>query len=279
VRTLILTVFAMLAFAGNSLLCRLALADGSIDPRSFTGLRILSGALILLPFLRARGAAAAGRSGSAAGALALILYAAAFSWAYVSLDAGMGALLLFGSVQLTMLLAGFVRGERLAPRQWLGFAAALVGLVVQCAPGLTAPEPAGAAAMVAAGVAWGAYTLLGRGAASPQRATARNFALAVPLAALLWALPLGELNWTERGVLYSVASGALTSGLGYVIWYAALGGHSRSSAAFVQLSVPVLAAVGGVVFLQEALTGRFVLAGTLILAGIAFALAKPADAS
>ena len=272
-RTALLTACAMLAFAGNSILCRLALADGAIDPNSFTAVRLTSGALVLLPFLRpVGGALPASSAWSPAGAIALIVYACAFSWAYVTLAAGMGALLLFGSVQLTMLATGLARGERMTRLQLVGLTLALSGLVVQCAPGITAPDPLGALMMIAAGVGWGVYSLLGRGSVAPRVSTARNFLLAAPVAVLVWFIPLGGVNISAEGTVLAAASGALTSGLGYVLWYAALRGHSTTSAAHVQLSVPVLAALGGVVLLNETLEARFAIAAALVLGGIAVAI-------
>ena len=268
-RTLGLTLLTLLAFAGNSILGRLALADGAIDPLTFSAVRLASGALILLPFLRAP--TAARQPWRPAAAFALLAYALPFSLAYVSLDAGVGALLLFGAVQVTMLGAGQLRGERLRPVQWLGGLLAILGFLVLVRPGLAAPAPGGAVLMTLAGVAWGVYSLLGRGLALPTLATARNFLLAAPLALLarlLISAPLPE----PRGLLLALISGALTSGLGYTLWYAALRGHTRTSAALVQLAVPVIAALGGALFLAEALTPRFFVSAGLTLGGIALAI-------
>lgn len=268
-RTVVLTLLTLLAFAGNSILGRLALADGAIDPLTFSAVRLLSGALILLPFLRAGGAARPPWRPIAA--LALLAYALPFSLAYVSLDAGVGALLLFGAVQVTMLGVGHLRGERLRPAQWLGGSLAVLGFLVLVRPGLTAPAPMGAALMTLAGVAWGTYSLLGRGLAQPTLATARNFLMAAPLA-LLVRLLVSAPRPEPRGLALAVASGALTSGLGYALWYAALRGHSRISAALVQLAVPVIAALGGAWLLAEALTPRLVASAGLTVGGIALAI-------
>ena len=275
-RTIGLTAVAMAAFAGNSVLCRLALAPGSIDPMSFTLVRIASGALVLWLLARARGTVS---GGSWRGALALIAYAAAFSLAYVSLPAGAGALLLFGAVQATMIIVGMLRGERLAPAQWFGLALAMAGLGVLLAPGVTAPPAGGAALMLAAGVAWGAYSLLGRGAAlDPLAATAGNFMRALPIAALLSIAAAAFFHASAAGVAYAVLSGAVASGLGYTIWYAALPGLSAAQAASVQLSVPVITALGSALLLGEALTLRLAAAALATLGGIALVIAQKARA-
>lgn len=269
-RILLLTVCALLAFAGNSLLCRVALRAGHIDPATFTALRIVSGSAVLWLLVRLR---RAGRpSGDWASALALVVYAAAFSFAYVTLSAGMGALLLFGAVQASMLFAGFAAGERLGAAQLAGLALAVGGLVFLVLPGIEAPGPFGAALMLAAGVAWGVYSLRGRRAGVPVLATAGNFLRAVPLAALA-ALPSWR-SWhaDDAGIVYALSSGILTSGLGYVVWYAALKGLSATRAAIAQLSVPVLAALGGVLLLDEVLTARLVIASCVILGGVALAI-------
>jgi drug/metabolite transporter (DMT)-like permease len=267
------TAVALVAFAANSILCRLALRDGSIEPLAFTALRLASGALVLAPFLRSRGEAPA-EPWNARSALALSLYAIAFSLAYLGLDAGVGALLLFGAVQATMIGAGLASGERPTPRRLSGLALACGGLVVLARPGAAAPPLASALLMVAAGVAWGVYSLVGRGVRAPTRSTARNFLLAAPLGLAAWALAPGAAPGA-RGVALALASGALTSGLGYVVWYAALRGHSATSAAAVQLLVPVLAAAGGVLALGESATPRLVLAGALTLGGVALAVLSP----
>ena len=260
---------AMLAFAGNSILCRMALAGGAIDPWSFTALRLASGALVLLPFLRGERDATGWNPRSA---LALFVYALGFSLAYVSLETGVGALLLFGAVQVTMLAAGWIQGERPNARQAAGLILAIVGVVALLAPGASAPEPLGALAMVAAGVAWGSYSLFGRGAARPARSSARNFVMCAPLAVALMFVVRGVDQLDGRGALLAVGSGALTSGLGYVLWYAALRGLSATSAAVVQLVVPALAALGGVLLLGEQLGPRLLIAGALTLGGVLLAL-------
>jgi drug/metabolite transporter (DMT)-like permease len=260
------------AFAANSLLCRAALGPERIDASSFTALRLGSGALTLA-LLTARSPRA--RGGSWASAVALFAYAIAFSFAYRLIPAGSGALILFASVQATMIGRELVRGDRPHRREWLGLAIALAGLLALTRPGLHAPDPLGAALMAAAGVAWGVYSLRGRGAPHPLGATADNFARSVPLALVPLILPLAPLKLSAVGVLLAVASGAIASGLGYVAWYAALRGLSGSRAAIVQLAAPPLAAAGGVLLLGEALELRLLVGGAAILGGIALALTTP----
>jgi drug/metabolite transporter (DMT)-like permease len=278
VGTLLLTTLAMLAFAANSLLCRLALRQDLIDPASFAGVRVVSGALALAAIVRYRGAAWPGRADWTAAAM-LFAYLGCFSFAYLTLPAGTGALILFGAVQLTMLGAGLRAGERLAPLAWCGVVLAAAGLVWLMLPSVAAPSPGSAALMAAAGAAWGIYSLRGRGVADPLAATAANFARAVPLTMLLLPLPLllglpnyGGLHADPAGVLLAVVSGAVTSGIGYVLWYAALAHLSSLRAAAVQLSVPLIAALGGVLFMAEAFTARLAVAGVAILGGIAMVL-------
>ncbi len=273
-RVALLTALAMLAFAANSLLCREALATGDIGAATFTLVRIVSGAavlgLILLVRFRAHGV-----GGSWGGAAALFGYAAGFSYAYLSLSAATGALMLFGAVQLSMIAYGLWIGERLNPRQAIGVVAAAAGLIWLLLPGVESPPLLGAVLMLAAGLSWGVYSLLGRGAGDPTVATAGNFIRAVPLALLVFVLLGGAEPISASGIGYAVASGALASGLGYAIWYAALPSLRATTAATVQLSVPILAALGGVVFLGEALTLRFGLAALAVLGGIGlFVLGK-----
>ena len=270
-RLFMLTTLAMLAFAGNSLLCRLALKHTGIDASSFTIIRLISGALALWLLVRLRPGTADGR-GSWASALALFVYAAGFSFAYVSLPAATGALLLFGAVQATMIGVGLWRGERLRGGQLIGLMLALAGLVGLLLPGLSAPPLLGALLMLGAGVAWGVYSLRGKGAGDPTRVTAGNFARTLPLAAVLGLVSLSHVTLDVAGMAYAVASGALSSGMGYAIWYTALPGLKATQAATIQLSVPVLAATGGIVLLGEPLTLRLVLATLAILGGIALVI-------
>jgi len=272
-RTLALTGLTLIAFAANSVLCRLALGPRSIDPASFTSVRIGAGAamlaLLLLVHGRGRGRP---RAGSWVSALALFGYALAFSLAYVSLEAGTGALILFGSVQLTMIGWGWLAGERPARLEWAGLALAVGGLVWLFLPGVTAPSPRGAGAMVLAGVAWGVYSLRGRRASDPVATTRGNFSRALPLALVASAVAWRGVHLEPAGVALAAASGALASGLGYVLWYAALAGLTSTSAAIVQLAVPVLAALGGAALLDERVTLRLLLAGAAILGGVGLAL-------
>ncbi|SDM19715.1 Threonine/homoserine efflux transporter RhtA [Catalinimonas alkaloidigena] len=262
----------MLAFAANSVLCRQALKLTSLDAATFTSVRLLSGALALLAILTIRGRVQRQRQGNWGSALMLFVYAAAFSFAYLSLATGTGALLLFGAVQMTMVFAGLRAGERLQAGQWAGLAGALGGLVYLVLPGLEAPSPQGAAGMLMAGVAWGLYSLRGRATTDPVGATAGNFLRATPMALLLSLFTLFWFRPDPHGMLYAVLSGAVTSGVGYVIWYAALPHLRATQAATVQLSVPVLAALGGILLLGEPLTTRLVLASVAILGGIAAVL-------
>jgi drug/metabolite transporter (DMT)-like permease len=273
-RTISLTIVAMLAFAANSVLCRLALAQGSIDPTSFTLVRVGSSVVTLWLILAFTGRASL-MYGSWRAAFALFAYAAAFSFAYITLSAGAGSLLLFGAVQATMVTIGLVRGERLTAPQWFGFAVALVGLAVLLIPGAAAPPIGGALLMLAAGIAWGAYSLLGRGAVDPLAATAGNFLRALPMAAILLGLAaMFGTKLDQSGLVYAIMSGAVASGLGYTIWYAALPGLSQAQGASVQLSVPAITALAGTIALGEAITFRLSLSSVAILGGIALVIAS-----
>ena len=269
-RVFALTTLSMLAFAGNSLLCRLALQQSHLDAGSFTSIRLVSGALVLWLVARKFRGDQNG-AGNWPSALALFIYAAAFSFAYVRLPTATGALLLFGAVQATMISYGLWKGERLQPLQRVGLALALSGLLGLLLPGLSAPPLAGSVLMLGAGVAWGVYSLRGKGAGDPTRVTAGNFLRAAPIAIALSLLMLGlqRVTLDAAGIGYALASGALTSGLGYALWYTVLPALKATTAATVQLSVPVLAALGGIVFLGEAVTLRLGLASLAILGGIA----------
>jgi drug/metabolite transporter (DMT)-like permease len=271
-RTSGLTALALLAFAGNSILCRMALGHSLIDPAGFTAVRIGSGAATLWLLSAVRSGGIPRLAGHWASATALFAYAAAFSLAYVSLDAGTGALILFGAVQLTMILWGLRSGERPRAAEWVGLMLALAGLLVLVRPGLAAPDPGGAMLMALAGVAWGVYSLRGRRSSEPLRNTAGNFVFAVPAALLLMLVVGDRTTWTLPGVSFAVASGALASGAGYAIWYAALPALTATRAALVQLSVPVLAAAGGVLLLSEAIPLRLPVAAALVLGGVALAV-------
>ena len=270
------TALALVAFAANSLLCRYALAGGGTDPASFTALRLASGALVLAALMafRSRGVVPE-RATSRAGwrsAFALFAYAAGFSLAYVAVGAATGALLLFGAVQATMLLVGLWQGERLAAAQWAGFTLAAIGLVALLLPGAAAPPLAAALWMVGAGVAWGLYSLWGRGSTDPIADTAGNFLRSLPFAAALLLLHVDTLAMDARGLVGALASGALASGLGYVLWYRVLPRLGALRAASLQLAVPPLAAVAGVALLGESLDATRLIAGAAILGGIAVVL-------
>lgn len=268
-----LTAAAMLAFAANSLLCRAALEGGHADAASFTTLRLASGALTLSSLARARGSLPPAPGAAWGSALALFAYAIGFSVAYGRIPAGMGALLLFAAVQMTMIGAGLRRGERPRFPEWAGLALSLGGLVVLTRPGLAQPDPAGVVLMLGAGASWGVYSLRGRGSVDAVAMNAASFARSVPLAlgASLVSGLLASWRLDSVGALLALASGALASGLGYAVWYAALRGLTRTRAAVVQLIVPPLAAAGGVLLLGEALAFRLVVATVLILGGIALA--------
>lgn len=290
IRTITLTALAMTAFAANSLLCRRALGDGLIDPATFTAVRIASGAVVLLGLLQLRGTPRdQPGAGAAAGATAssvdrtlpdhlspvmLIVYAAGFSYAYLRLDAGTGALVLFGMVQVTMFTASVRSGVRPSFVEWGGLVAAMGGLAWLVAPGLSAPDPVAAGVMALAGIGWGVYSLRGRGTTDPIRRTARNFAGAVPAALLLLGVHaiVADLMVDRVGLILAVASGAITSGVGYVIWYAALPGLSAVRASLVQLSVPVITAVLAIPLLGESVSPRLLVGGGLVIGGIAAAI-------
>jgi drug/metabolite transporter (DMT)-like permease len=266
-----LTFLAMIAFAGNSLLCRAALKQTDIDAASFTAIRILSGAIALWFIVQIRGRVNAA-SGNWLSAFALFVYATAFSFAYVSLPAAAGALLLFGAVQATMISYGLWTGERLNMRQTIGLIAACGGLVGLLLPGLSAPPLPGSMLMLAAGVAWGIYSLRGKGGGDPTRVTAGNFLRAALFAIGLSTAMLSRASLDSAGVFYAVLSGALTSGVGYAVWYMALRGLKATSAATVQLSVPVIVAVGGIIFLNESITQRLAISSVAILGGVALVI-------
>jgi drug/metabolite transporter (DMT)-like permease len=268
----IYTALALIAFAANSILCRLALSEEAIDPASFTSVRLMAGAVMLYALVRGHRGGSAPLKGSWLSAAMLALYAVPFSLAYVSLTAGTGALLLFGAVQATMLLASVGAGERPDAGQWIGVVLALAGLVYLLLPGLASPPLMAAMLMLLAGVAWGVYSLLGKGSADPLRETAGNFVRAVPFAIAVSAVMLRDLHVELRGLVLAIASGAVASGLGYVLWYAALRNLSGFTASIVQLAGPVLAAAGGVLLLDERISLRLAVAATLVLGGIALAI-------
>lgn len=270
-RLVILAMFAMTAFAANSLLCRLALKHAQIDAASFTSIRLLSGAAALWIIMRLQGKAKYA-GGSWVAAFALFAYAASFSFAYTSLPAGTGALLLFGAVQTTMILYGLRSGERLNLRQGTGLAIAVSGLIAFMLPGASAPSLPGATLMLIAGVSWGVYSLLGKASIDPLITTARNFYRAIPYTIVLSLLLAPEMRMNGTGMALAILSGAIASGMGYAIWYRVVRESKTTSAAIMQLSVPVIAAVGGIGILGEALTINMFLSSMAILGGIAMIL-------
>ena len=262
----------MVGFAANSLLCRAALRAGAIDAAAFTAIRLAAGASVLMAIVRLRGSAAQGE-GTWTGAIALSAYAVAFSYAYLRIEAAAGALVLFGSVQVTMIAGGLVRGERPAARQWAGWLMAVAGLVVINAPGLSAPPPGGAALMMLSGVAWGVYSLHGRRIGRPLAATAGNFARSFPVTlALVVFVVASRAHVTTTGAALAAASGGIASGLGYSLWYAAVPALGATRAATVQLSVPVLTALAAIALLGEPLRPAVAIGGAAIVGGLAVAL-------
>jgi drug/metabolite transporter (DMT)-like permease len=272
--TAALTALALIAFAGNSVFCRLALAEPIIDPASYTAVRLITGAVtlwIITSFLREKSFR---KSGGWISAAMLFLYAVTFSFAYITLSAGTGALILFAAVQITMIAVGLSTGERPEILEWLGLFIAISGLIYLVSPGITAPSILGSVLMAAAGIAWGIYSLRGRGASDPIGVTTDNFLRTVPLAIGLIGLWLSKLAVTPMGFLWAALSGSVTSGVGYVVWYAALPHLTATRAATVQLAVPVLAALAGVVFLSEALSLRLIISAVMILGGVALAISR-----
>jgi drug/metabolite transporter (DMT)-like permease len=269
IKTSTFTVLALIAFAANSVLCRLALGENTIDAASFTSIRLLSGALVLLVILGFNHKKnSPSTKGSWPASLMLFSYALAFSFAFTTLDTATGSLILFSSVQITMILLSLVAGDRLHLVEWLGVTVAFIGFLYLVLPGVTAPSVTGLFLMTVAGVSWAVYTLKGRGSVNPLSDTAYNFARTIPLVVALIALTFRKAQLSSEGTLLAAISGGLTSGIGYTIWYLALGGLSATQAAVVQLSVPVLAALGGVIFLSEQISLRLALSAVLILGGI-----------
>ncbi|MDD2700781.1 MAG: DMT family transporter [Sideroxydans sp.] len=263
----ILTTLTMIAFAGNSLFCRMALKETGIDAASFTSVRLLSGAAMLwLLMIWQRQTPLA--HGSWRSATALFIYAVALSFAYRTIDTGAGALMLFGAVQATMLIAGYIAGERMTRIQTAGFVAAVAGLVILVSPGVEAPSVLDSILMLTSGVAWGVYSMFGRGLPNPAAATAGNFLRTAPLTIALSLLALPWLQLDLHGVLYAALSGAVTSALGYVLWYRVLQHMRAMTASTVQLSAPVIAAIGGILLLGEAVTRDLLISSVLILGGI-----------
>ena len=274
-KTILWTVLAMIAFASNSVLCRVALGHQTIDAASFTLIRLASGVLTLCCIVFLKNKSVRPIQGDWISGIQLFLYAVLFSFSYLSLGAGTGALILFGAVQLTMIFAGIRAGERPGASAWIGILLAIGGFLYLVSPGWTAPSPVGAALMTGAGVAWGLYSLRGRRITNPLETTAGNFIYAISLAVIISLLTLAQAHLSTTGIALAVASGSLASGVGYVVWYAALQGLAATHAATVQLCVPVLAALGGTLFLSEAVTLRLIAASIVILLGIGVVLTAP----
>lgn len=272
-QVLLLTSLAMMAFAANSVLARLALANGDMDPTSYSFIRLLAGALMLVALVWQKQGKPSLRAmpGNWWSAAALFVYAAGFSFAYLALDTGTGAVILFACVQATMIGWALIKGDRPSALEWVGLIVAFGALVWLVSPGISAPEPFGAALMVGAGIAWGIYSLRGQGQ-DPLGTTTGNFVRSVPFAIGLLIVFSGSLHATSFGIVMAGLSGAVTSGLGYALWYRVLRRISPNQAAIVQLTVPALAAIGGVAFSGEALTARFVISCALILGGVALAI-------
>ena len=268
-RTITLTVLALVAFAANSVLCRLALGEKTIDASSFTTIRLLSGAIVLLVILQFSGKKNnTSTKGSWLATIMLFLYAAPFSFAYITLDIGTGALILFGAVQITMIALSLISGNTLHATEWMGVIIAFIGFVYLVLPGVSTPSVTGFSLMTIAGIAWGIYTLKGRGSVNPLSDTAYNFARSIPIVLVLAVLAYQTAYISLKGVLLAIISGGVASGIGYTIWYTALGGLSATQAAVVQLSVPVIAALGGVIFVSEKISLRLTISALLILGGI-----------
>jgi drug/metabolite transporter (DMT)-like permease len=273
-RLALLTFFVLIAFAGNSVLARLALSGEDIGPWGFSLLRFVSGAFVLLCLSRPKTSWAAG---SWAGAFALCGYGVFFSFAYLELATGTGALLLFASVQITMLAVAFSRGERLSAFQYLGLGLASGGLIYLLAPGIEAPSLTGATLMILSGMGWGIYSILGKGAGQALARTTGNFSRAAILLGLmtpliLWGLP--EAKPGGVGISLAILSGTVTSALGYALWYSVLKDLTVTTASISQLSVPVIAAIGGALFVFEPVTLPFAISCAVVLLGVGLATIK-----
>jgi len=269
IKTIIFTGLALIAFAANSVLCRLALGERAIDASSFTIIRLLSGAIVLLAILSInKNKTDSPTKGSWYAGLMLFLYAITFSFAYITLNTATGALILFGSVQITMIMLSLISGTRLHGTEWIGVMIAFAGFVYLILPAVTTPSAIGFLLMTIAGIAWGIYTLIGRDSKNPLMDTGYNFFRTIPFAIILLLVASKNLNYSFEGILLAILSGGVTSGIGYAIWYTALGGLSALQAAVLQLLVPVIAAFGGIIFVSETITLRLTVSATMILGGI-----------
>jgi drug/metabolite transporter (DMT)-like permease len=272
-KTIGYTIAALIAFAANSVLGRMALKDNAIDASSFTAIRLLSGALMLFILYtlfnsKDQKNKQEKKAGNWKAPLMLFVYAITFSFAYISLDTGTGALVLFGAVQLTMIIASLISGHKLHKAEWVGIIVSFSGLAYLIYPTITTPSIFGFVLMGISGIAWGIYTLTGRGSVNPLRDTTINFSYTIPYVAILAIIMLPHIQISTEGIILAVLSGALASALGYTLWYIALAGLSATEAAVVQLSVPVIASIGGVVFLSESVTMRLIISCALVLGGI-----------
>ena len=268
-KTLCLTILALLAFAGNSVLCRLALNDDVIDAASFTSIRLFSGIVFLLLIVLIKTNKKINiKDGSWSSSFFLFLYAITFSYAYITLETGAGALILFGSVQITMIVFSLIKGRRLLLIEWFGLIFAFLGLIVLLLPGASAPSLSGFALMVFSGMAWGFYTLMGKNSQKPLIDTANNFLRTLPFVVLVSLLTFDSIQLSNQGIMLAIVSGAITSGLGYAIWYSALAGLTVTQAAVVQLTVPIIAAFGGILFSNEIITLKLVISSLLVLGGV-----------
>ena len=269
IKTSLLTGLALIAFAANSVLCRLALGNGSIDALSFTGIRLVSGAIALFIILSIKGNnKGISSKGSWTASFTLFLYAITFSYAYLSVDTGTGALILFGSVQITMILLSLISGTRLHISEWSGVIVAFTGFIYLIFPSITSPSINGFILMSVSGISWGIYTLKGRNSKNPLMDTTYNFLRTIPFVALLAVFTMQNIDFSSEGVIFALLSGGIASGVGYTIWYIALGDLSSTQAAVIQLSVPVIAAIGGVWFVSEIITFRLIISATIVLGGI-----------
>lgn len=276
-KTLLYTCIALIAFAGNSVLCRLALKGDEIDATSFTAIRLISGSILLVILVMFKNRSKVNLSeGSWLSSFSLFLYALTFSYAYISLNTGVGALILFGAVQLTMVIMSIFKGKMLSIGEWIGLLIAFSGLTYLLLPSASAPSLTGFILMVISGIAWGVYTLAGRGASNPLQLTANNFIRTIPFVLItviaLVMFNTEPLNITAGGLMLAIISGAITSGLGYAIWYQALNGLSINQAAILQLTVPIIAAFGGILFLSEDITAQLIISSLLVLGGIFISL-------
>jgi len=269
IKTITATIFALLAFAGNSVLCRLALGENTIDAASFTSIRLLSGIVVLAVILKiSQRKSEPGSKGTWLASVMLFLYAVSFSFAYISLDTATGALILFAVVQITMIFVSLISGNKLHFSEWIGLVIAFSGFFYFVLPSLTSPSLSGFLLMTIAGVAWGLYTLKGRASKDPLSDTAYNFIRTLPFVVILMLVTFQDALITQQGILLAVLSGAIASGIGYAVWYIALSALSVTQAAVVQLFVPIIAAIGGIIFASEIVSLRLVLSSIMILGGI-----------